>query len=70
MYYIIIILYYIVSYNIILYYKDIGNIGIVGLDMPNYMCMLFKLRLGVLSKTLSHMWGKLNIPMSYLMWDY
>ena len=31
--------------------------------MPNCMCMLFNLRPGVLSKTLSHMWGKLNLPM-------
>ena len=32
--------------------------------MPNCLCMPFlKLRTGVLSKTLSHMWGKLNLPM-------
>ena len=29
---------------------------------------LFNLSLGVLIKTLSHIWGKLNLPA--LLWDY
>ena len=33
------------------------------LTCPNTCTCLFKLRPGVLSKTLSHMWGKLNLPM-------
>ena len=39
-----------------------GDVRIVGIDMPNYVCMPFNLRPAVLSKTLSHMWGKLNLP--------
>ena len=34
------------------------------LTWPTACTCLFKLRPGVLSKTLSHMWGKLNLPMS------
>ena len=41
----------------------IGGVGIVGIDLPNCMFMLFKLRPGVLSKTLLHMWGTLSLPM-------
>ena len=37
--------------------------GVVGIDMPNYVHMPFNLRPGVLSKTLSHVWGKLNLCM-------
>ena len=33
------------------------------LTYPTACACLFKLRPGVLSKTLSHMWGKLNLPM-------
>ena len=36
-YYYVIILYY----NVILYYIIIGGVGIVGIDMPNYMHMPF-----------------------------
>ena len=36
--------------------------GGVGISMPNCLPMPFKVRPGVLSKTLSHMWGKLNLP--------
>ena len=36
--------------------------GGVGISMPNCLQCLFKVRPGVLSKTLSHMWGKLNLP--------
>ena len=38
-------------------------IGGVGIGMPNCLACLLKLRPGMLSKTLSHMWGKLNLPM-------
>ena len=31
---------------------------------------LFNLRPGVLIKTLSHIWGKLNLPTLCLEWDY
>ena len=41
----------------------LGVVGIVGIDMPNTYTCLFKLRPCVLSNTLSHMWGKLNLPM-------
>ena len=30
--------------------------------MPNSLQCLFKVRTGVLSKTLSYIWGKLNLP--------
>ena len=42
---------------------QLGGVRIVGIDLPNcvFVC-LFNLRSGVLSKTLSHMWGKLNLP--------
>ena len=33
------------------------------LTCPTVCTCLFNLRPGVLSKTLSHMWGKLNLPM-------
>ena len=35
---------------------------LVGISMPNSLCMPFKVRQGVLSKTLSHICGKLNLP--------
>ena len=37
--------------------------GGVGISMPNCPACLFKVRPGAFSKTLSHMWGKLNLPM-------
>ena len=53
-------LYKIILYNIIiiLYYI----IFIMGLTCPTVCVCLFKLRPSGLSKTLSHMWGKLNLP--------
>ena len=50
------------------YYLNLGGnlgdlIGGVRIGMLNCHACLFKLRPGVLSKTLSHMWGKLNLPM-------
>ena len=38
-------------------------LGLLELTCPTVCTCLFKLRPGVLSKTLSHMWGKLNLPM-------
>ena len=37
--------------------------GVLELACPTACTCLLKLRPGVLSKTLSHMWGKLNLPM-------
>ena len=34
----------------------------VRLSMPNIMHMAFHFKTRLLSKTLSHMWGKLNLP--------
>ena len=43
------------------WFKWVGMLGWLELAYPTaYMC-LFKVRLGVLSKVLSHMWGKLNL---------
>ena len=36
--------------------------GMLELACPTACACLFKVRPGVLSKTLSHMWGKLNLP--------
>ena len=36
--------------------------GELELAYPTACTCLFKVRLGELSKTLSHMWGKLNLP--------
>ena len=38
------------------------DVRLVGISMPNHLGMHFKVRPGVLSKTLSHIWGKLNLP--------
>ena len=38
-------------------------IGVLELACPTACACLFKLRPGVLSKTLSHIWGKLNLLM-------
>ena len=51
--------------------KPVGKLGLfcfgvlelLELTCPITCAHLFELRLGVLSKTLSHMWGKLNLPM-------
>ena len=48
----------------------IGVLDLLELACPTTCACLFKLRPGVLSKTLSHMWVKLNLSCSYLMWDY
>ena len=37
--------------------------GVLELACPTTCVCLFKVRPGVLSKTLSHMWGILNLPM-------
>ena len=37
--------------------------GVLGLACPTACACLFKVRPGVLSKTLSHIPGKLNLPM-------
>ena len=55
-------LYYIIILHCY-YFIIIGVVGIVGIDMPNCMHMPFYIKTSVLSKTLSHMWGKLNLPM-------
>ena len=39
-----------------------GVLELLELTCPTACTCLFKLRPGVLSKTLSHMWGKLNLP--------
>ena len=63
--YYIIIIYYIISYIILLYYIIIlvGVLELLELACPSACACLFKLRPGVLSKTLFHMWGKLHLPM-------
>ena len=33
-----------------------------GISIPNHLGIPFKVRPSVFSKTLSHMWGKLNLP--------
>ena len=40
----------------------IGMLGWLELACQTACTCLFKVRLGVLSKTLSHLWGKLNLP--------
>ena len=40
-----------------------GVLELLELTCPTACACLLKLRPGVLSKTLSHMWGKLNSPM-------
>ena len=42
--------------------KWLGMLGWLELAFPTTEECLFKVRPGVLSKTLSHMWGKLNLP--------
>ena len=43
------------------WFKWLGMLGWLELACPTTWACLFKVRLGVLSKTLSHMWGKLNL---------
>ena len=40
-----------------------GMLELLELTCPTTCTWLFKLQPGVLSKTLSHMWGKLSLPM-------
>ena len=40
----------------------LGMLGWLELACPTTGACLFNVRPGVLSKTLSHMWGKLNLP--------
>ena len=47
--------------------KCVGKLGWINSEVLEVACpiactCLFKVRPGVLSKTLSHMWGKLNLP--------
>ena len=42
--------------------KWVGMLGWLELACPTACACLFKVRAYVLSKTLSHMWGKLNLP--------
>ena len=51
--------------------KCVGKLGwikwrVLGLACPTVCVCLFKVRPGVLSKTLSNMWGKLNLPILLL----
>ena len=42
--------------------KWLGMLGWLELADPTTVACLFKVRPGVLSKILCHMWGKLNLP--------
>ena len=44
------------------WFKCVGMIGWLELALPTNGTRLFNVRPRVLSKTLSHMWGKLNLP--------
>ena len=44
------------------WFKCVGMLGWLELAFPTTGTCLFTVRPGVLSKTLSHMWGKLNLP--------
>ena len=44
------------------WFKWVGMLGWLELACPTTWACLFKVRPGVLSKTLSHMLGKLNLP--------
>ena len=53
------------------HYLNLGGswddlMGVLELACPTACACLFKLRPGVLRKTLSHIWGKLNLPMFLL----
>ena len=49
-------------YGMLGWFKWVGVLGWLELACPTACICLFKVRLGVLSKTLIHMWGKLNLP--------
>ena len=44
------------------WFKCVGRLGWLELALPTALTCLCKVRLGILSKTLSHIWGKLNLP--------
>ena len=44
------------------WFKRLRMLGWLEFTCPTTGACLFKVRPGVLSKTLSHMWGKLNLP--------
>ena len=44
------------------WFELVGMLGWLELACLTACTCLFKARLGVLSKTLSHIWGKLNLP--------
>ena len=44
------------------WFKWVGVLGWLGLACPPDCTCLFKVRPGVLCKMLSHMWGKLDLP--------
>ena len=44
------------------WFKWVGILGWLELACQTAWLCLLKVRLGVLSNTLSHMWGKLNLP--------
>ena len=44
------------------WFKWVGILGWLELACPTACACLFKVRLGVLSKTLSHIWGKIKLP--------
>ena len=48
--------------GMLVWFKWVGVLGWLGLACPTACACLFKVRPGVLSKTLSHMGGKLNLP--------
>ena len=38
------------------------GVRLAGLSMPNILCMPFYFKTRCFSKTLSHLWGKLKLP--------
>ena len=48
------------------WFKYVEMLDWLELAFPTAGTCLFKVRPGVLSKTLSHMWGKLNLPMFFI----
>ena len=52
------------------WFKWLGMLGWLELAYPTAWTCLFKGGPKVLSKTLSHMCGKLNLPIFLFKWDY
>ena len=48
--------------GMLVWFKWVGMLGWLELACPTAWACLFKVRPGVLIKILSHMWGKLNLP--------